>query len=152
MHTGHSSSEPLANTNRNFPIRRSRSSAGVAAAPADKIFDQFTCEKEVNLGIRTYQPKKSLKIFTLHIKWPQGSETILYPGLRMLLPIDLDGSSTVEASSGWPIHRRNSSRLSLQLHIYTQKQLRQLQETAAVHSKNDHQTSLIHLTYVYQQL
>lgn len=35
-HTEHSSSEPLANTNRSFSISRSRSSAGVAVAPTEE--------------------------------------------------------------------------------------------------------------------
>lgn len=45
-HTEHSSAEPLAKTNRSFSIRRSRSSAGVAAAPTDTIFDKSTCEND----------------------------------------------------------------------------------------------------------
>lgn len=37
----------------------------------------------------------------------------------MFLPAGQGGSSAVEASSGWPAHRRSSSTLSLQLRIYT---------------------------------
>lgn len=45
-HTEHSSSEPLANTDRSFSIRRSRSSAGVAAAATDKICYTLTCKND----------------------------------------------------------------------------------------------------------